>query len=1406
MKVPLTGFLGRSDGADCNGFVENACIRLLMTDAPSPIEDAPQAAALQEMVGYLNFSEGASDAKFLQATSQQFAVASSQGVEDPMAWVVDRLMQTAQQLNQQGGAFADISQATAVLQIIRDKFRPAYREFHKDLLWHRQQEELWGPYFFGRVIEALLAQGPSWDEADRIVQDARDQLDNYIGYRPVAVLESEQRLEPYRHEWVRPIPLYIQPAGVAYGPYQALIEQTLKILRQTDASLLREAWFDFDLLDELALDPRAYDFDHPVNKRPNYHFGQWDPHTIDQRGFYRRFVLHTIVLDSLLSRVGESSSDEPEGSFSKEELLFEAAAVLAGTMLMASGTSGDGPGRHSSDVTLSTLLPHIAGYRDRFYEQLLHQAEGQHGKRLRAEAERLRQPFAGARQHLNQELARRRAEQMQHVRLAQVYARMGYPEAALRQAETVRVASSRMLSQIYCRLTDGHHAIDNRKLDVVGDYLPEIEDLLNRGIESGALVDPWNVVGFGGNFSLFPALENTVHDYRVDELILLVEQILDLCSRAWTEAAAVDDAEYEDLFSSTLGRLSDWWDKYATSTVSGVRRLVAKETEISTNLVAGALNAWHKAGAASGDVGFWRLFVEQFDTPKAFQLVIEALLDKGDLVASMALMMQWISQADYTPLADGDASFHPLAERWLRAVEADQAATGEDRWPLVTKFFAHLEASAEEAWHVPQFELGEEWVRHSNPIDDVLDGMDDDEEDADPYDSDGEFDESLHGDNPYQEEDEEDDELDNLFSAAYEDVTFRDSSDDGMDSAIFEPDGEDETDYEFRDEAERLEQRLEFLSTVAKLWKHTAIAWGTPPAVGGGASDPAATKQASEPALFQAWEQEATSRHGQLIQLLEVVHNHRLVPPRSSHEAMVEYDRRRMIKDALTEQIIAACVDMSDAGRLLRAATGAVQATTADTAPTTALARTIELLRSILAGDTDTVRLHWEEFCQLLLKEELLYIPLSKGGSPGRIIKARALHRLIHDLLEWLPRLGMIREACELLHVAQQMEIDHPVGSGAVTEYDHLFEIGYEAIVRCFVASAERWSEETQEADASADGLLVQALQDLTEAQLKRWLQHSMTVRLSVVERVSNENEWKRFVDFVSRYGEDLFTQRFLSLANLRAILHQRVSLWLSNLQAEPDDHDFRLLDEIGQNINRDEAIDLLSMALESVVENYREYRDYNSTTTQSDHGELLYTFVDFLRLRSAYDRIAWNLKPVYLAHKILVSQDRPVAAEMWRNAVAERTTNEADLHLAKFAELCQKYGMRLPTVAERLAERFIRPLTIDRLRALVRVAMTAVEEQAPRSDKPLSSSIESDPDTSPLYELPSFQLLEAEINSLMQEPCGAGLDAPDWVSALEHEVTLVRLRRRQQHNEESSLRHPQTQLSWQSLQDQLGS
>src|SRR5262249_54559227 len=158
------------------------------------------------------------------------------------------------------------------------------------------------------------------------------------------------------------------------------------------------------LMDELALDPRPYDHAHPAVKRPNYRFGEWDPHQIDNQGRFRRYVARQLTLDGLLDRVNAV----PPG-VGRELLMHEAAIVCAGTLLRATGVSGWGPQAHDSSVTLNTLVQKIARYRDTFYALHLQSVRGEHGERLRQEAQTMRQPFGGARQHLNHYLARLRA-------------------------------------------------------------------------------------------------------------------------------------------------------------------------------------------------------------------------------------------------------------------------------------------------------------------------------------------------------------------------------------------------------------------------------------------------------------------------------------------------------------------------------------------------------------------------------------------------------------------------------------------------------------------------------------------------------------------------------------------------------------------------------------------------------------------------------------------------------------------------------------------------------------------------------------------------------------------------------------------------------------------------------------
>ncbi|MCE9552242.1 MAG: hypothetical protein K8T91_02560 [Planctomycetes bacterium] len=288
----------------------------------------------------------------------------------------------------------------------------------------------------------------------------------------------------------------------------------------------------------------------------------------------------------------------------------------------------------------------------------------------------------------------------------------------------------------------------------------------------------------------------------------------------------------------------------------------------------------------------------------------------------------------------------------------------------------------------------------------------------------------------------------------------------------------------------------------------------------------------------------------------------------------------------------------------------------------------------------------------------------------------------------------------------------------------------------------------------AADAELIDDLDSLVQSLLPDWLRHSRNLRLSVLEKVSGEPRWQQLVELIQRYGSDLFVQQFLHLGHLRAILHRGVEGWLEDVDRQGSDYrNLRLVEAIREGTAPKKAVELLQLTLEAIVENYAEYRDYNSTTTQSDRGDLLYTLLDLLRLRVQYDRVDWNIAPIVQVHEVLVRHGRTTAAELWRVELAERTSVLADELHGRLEELQRGYGMRLPTVADRIRERFVRPLMVDRARALLRGAIAEV-----RAGEPGAVCAE-------------FQL---EVDELSREPTGVGLDVPQWLEALEAEVDLI--------------------------------
>jgi hypothetical protein len=1296
----------------------------------SPEFDLPELAAseqalVERILGYLNFSSGAHDPRFLSALDDLGVALGGDSHDSRPGWqlICSVLTRQLELLPARSQAFSDLDQARSILRLLEHDVLPAYLDFHTDLLFHQDTPHVFTPFFLGRVCETILQQSAPWSDTDRIVRGTIQKLNDFIGHRNIPTLEGV-RHEPYPHEWIRPIPMYIEQAGVAHGPYHAVVTTALEILAQTDPDVLRAAHFSLERLQELAFDPRAYDFDHPVNKRPNYHFGQWDPHCIDNRGYYRRFVVQQVALDGLMSRIDE----HPE--IPRDQLEFEAAAVLAGTILMASSISGYGPETHDSSVTLASLMPIIAGLRDMFYERLIEHTASKHQQRLLQEATARRQPFGGARQHLNAFLARQRASQLEHVQLAKIFARMGHAKAAAKQASVVPVASARLVCEMDCRLAAGNQAVADGDFARAIQLQQEIQQLLHRAIDCGAVVDPWSILGFDAQFSLFPALENSVPDHRADELVELMEQIFELMSRIWSASAAEDREQVCAQVRSEFRSLAEWWRQFAAHEVSSVDAVDPLAVFQAAERVADGLQLWHQGGAAAGDVKFWAPHADMFDSPQAYALVVEALLERNDFVASRALLIHWLGQADRIPLAQGSSSFHQMAQQWLlklfRLMKRPDADLDlpESTSDLVRKFFDYLEANAGEYWTVPDFELDATTVNEHN------------------------------GFAAAPDEEEIDDEEDDLFGAAYEDMVYRDSTDDGVDSEIF--DVGETTEDELSWESRRIVERLEFLSSLSRLWKLAAVSH----CFRSTGHDAASPEPSRCVATMLQWTHHALVHcHDRLIKLLDSVRRYRIPMSGTDPEALIQYDRKRMIKEALLERIVVTCVDISIAGQTMVAVLAAnsdqgdveideLAARFGEEAPVA-----VRLIGALLVGDDAKAREHWPEMRELLSSKALLYVPLSKGGSPSQIVAARRRQCQLQDLLAWLPRRGLWVETCALLETARHMERGNPVGPGAVTEFDELFKVGYRSLVESLVTSSDSWGRGRK--DRSVENALASSLEELTEVLLSSWLIHSRTLRLSVLERVDDAESWNELVEFIQQYGGDLFTQRFFGLGNVRAILHQGVGNWLERLCDESTAMEVpKLVQDIGTRISLDDAEEKLTLVLEAIVENFGEYRDYNSTTTQSDRGEMLYVLLDFLRLRTEYDRVCWHLKPVVMAHDILVRRGRLRAARLWRQALTDRIGHEAQQYIDKLHQLQKKYAMRMPTIADRLGERFVRPMIVDRIRALVRPAIDEVRRPAPH---------------------PVFEMLERETEALAGESTGVGFDIPVWLLALEEEVDRAR-------------------------------
>lgn len=1270
---------------------------------------------VREVLGYLNFSDGNDDVGFLKQLNSLWVHYDSS--ELVSVRLKSDLLACLHELNASETAFSEITQAEQVITLAIEGLLPAYRDFHRDLLFHLDPEDYENPFFFGKLFQALLKQQADWSEREQLLRGAIDLLNDYVGYRPVAVLENGRKMEVYAHERHQPLPLYIPGAGVAVGPYAELIERTIEFLQNAPHDLLEDAHFHIDQLEELCCDQRAYDHLNPVNKRTNYTFGEWDPHRIDSKGNYRRFVLRQIVLESLLEWI-----DEKSNRLSHEEKLFDAAAALCGTMLMASSISGSNPSSHDSTVSLTTLLPIVARRRDEFYTRIMAEQTGARAKRLHDVAQKTQQPFGHIRQSLNMQLAGYGARQVQHRELAHLYAAMGYSTASSQQANAIPACSIRAESEIECAVASVHQSLDQGELLPAVEILKTLPEMLTRGIECGALVDPWNILGFQGQFQLFSSREDSIPDTRVETLLGLMETVFNAFSRTLGEAGARGLNTAREEISVIYQGLADWWDRFGSDAVEDLPDVDGLESWESATHVSEIMSEWKSAGEASGDISFWRDRVEKFQSAQSYALVVDALLLKEDEVAAMGLLMQWLNQIDEVGFECPQHSIFNLLIRWMKLVCRDgegEITESSQREVTIRRMFAFLEANAEEWWGVPLLSPGTD-VGEGNPGEMFL---------GDPFDGEDDFD------------DDEDDDENDVFSAAYDEMVFRDSAEDGNWGDTVEG-GFGGSSGEFESLNRQLEPRLQFLNAVGQLWQMAAASL---------AQDLFRKQetQLSDQLTIDAvigWHRQTQRWQIDLAELMENIWDRVLTEPFGDHDGNVEYDVQLQVKFYLLHQVINSLISLQNAERLLNGIIPEEITVPRGTEQDRRLAR---VYRAIVQRDRESVQELFPALLSRLSRNPLLYVPLENGGDPGQILRTQALQSVIRFLLRELPKLGMLRETWHLLYTAYRMERKWRPKGQAITEFDRLFAIALKSSLNALVNSVRNWS--SSELDTED---LIDAISKVLDHYQWLWSEHSRTMRISAVDVLRKEAEWDDLREFIKNYGGDLFHASQLTLGNVRAILHHGVDWFLDYLEEEQDPiRPIKLLDDIDRGIiDREDAERSLEQVYSIVVDRFDRFLEYNTTTTQSDYGEMIFSLLDFLRLEARYDREAWNLTPLTIVHEILVRNSLLDAADVWESTFAMQTDDLADQYLRDLRRLQKRYGMRMPTITDHLRERFVKPLAVNRMLSLVRPAVVAAR----------SGDFHSE----------AFTMLYEEVEEYLDDSWGAGVDIPDWLRALEHEVS----------------------------------
>jgi hypothetical protein len=175
-----------------------------------------ERVGVRDILGYLNFSTGSRDVRFASAWNALYETLAKRGSSEIWRDALDLLRTELATLTESVDAFRDSRQATRILDSVEEALTE-YRVFHRDSLYHQKNEFLFNSLFMARICRLTTARDVFGDDGS-LVADVVRQANDFLGYRPIPVLEGEERHEPNEREWISLVPLYYEGVGAAFGP------------------------------------------------------------------------------------------------------------------------------------------------------------------------------------------------------------------------------------------------------------------------------------------------------------------------------------------------------------------------------------------------------------------------------------------------------------------------------------------------------------------------------------------------------------------------------------------------------------------------------------------------------------------------------------------------------------------------------------------------------------------------------------------------------------------------------------------------------------------------------------------------------------------------------------------------------------------------------------------------------------------------------------------------------------------------------------------------------------------------------------------------------------------------------------------------------------------------------------